>query len=330
MEHSLLSQFQGSLLGISLGLSSRLLTDELAATAVVGSDRQLESHTDLLNHQLNLILSWTNSLVSHQRMVLQAWQQVWQNYYDLTPGENKANASPQFLGEIAALPMMLLLHDNSDRLRQQLQTLSQCWQVQSYDTTVELLAFGQIITELLTPSTHLNQLIPNILTHIPIESQLAQQLTQVQSLLQQKTSLTTVISQLKPHSPKHEGFSSSLALAIYCFLSTPRAFSLSVQRAMRIYPDSNLIPGIVGALSGTYNGLVGIPMTWQLKFSKLAQLRLDAAGKPTANIDILSDQQILNQATQLFQVWAGLYCIVDLDAKAKTSLIVAAPGSLLD
>ena len=72
MEHSLLSQFQGSLLGISLGLSSRLLTDELAATAVVGSDRQLESHTDLLNHQLNLILSWTNSLISHQRMVLQA------------------------------------------------------------------------------------------------------------------------------------------------------------------------------------------------------------------------------------------------------------------
>lgn len=330
MEHSLLSQFQGSLLGISLGLSSRLLTDELAATAVVGSDRQLESNTDLLNHQLSLISSGTKSIISRQGIVWEDWQQAWQNYYDLIPGENKANASPQFLGEIAALPMVLLLHDNSDRLRQRLQTLSQFWQVKSHDTTVELLAFGQIITELLTPSPHLNQLIPNILTHIPVESQLAQQLTQVQSLLQQKTSLATVISHLKPHSPKHEGFSSNLAIAIYCFLSTPRAFSLSVQRAMRIYPDSSLIPGMVGALSGTHNGLVGIPITWQLKFSKRAQLRLDAAGEPTANINILSDQQILNQATQLFQVWAGLYSITHADAKPNTSLIVAAPMSLPD
>ncbi|MGB3401244.1 MAG: ADP-ribosylglycohydrolase family protein [Microcoleaceae cyanobacterium] len=334
MGHSLLNQFQGSLLGISLGLFSRWITDDIPPAQAVISHSQSLSSITVPYPPLSLISSWTNSLITQQNINWEDWQQIWQTHHHLlyNPGEPSTESSPQYeyLKEVAALPIILFLHENSQHLRQQLQTLSQFGQGQSFDTTLERLAFGKIIAELLKPEANLHQLIPNVLTQIPEETQLAEQLIQVQTLLQQQTNNTSVISALMPNSSGSLQFSSSLAIAIYCFLSTPNAFSVSVQRAMRICPNSSLTSAIVGALSGTYNGLTGIPTAWQLKLRRLTQLKLDVTSKPTVTNMIPSDRQIINQATQLFQVWAGLYSILSPNANPLTSLIVAAPLSLPD
>jgi hypothetical protein len=334
MGNSLLNQFQGSLLGISLGLLSQWLTDYSPPTKEAISPGQPSKLITVPNHSLTLISSWTNSLITQQGINREDWQQIWQTHQNLLSSTAQLSSDSalqyEYLGEIAALPMMLFLHENSEHQRQQLQTLSQFWQGQSSDTSVELLAFCQIIAELLKyPAPNLHQLIPNILSQLPPETQLAQQLTQVQTLLQQHRSQTSVISSFKSNSSGSLQFSSSLAIAVYCFLSTPNAFSVSVQRAMRMCPDSSLTSGIVGALSGTYNGLAGIPTPWQLKLRRLAQLN-DVTSIQAVTTIIPTDKYIINQATQLFQVWAGLYSVVNPDANPLTSLIVAAPLSLPD
>ncbi len=328
MGYSLLSQFQGSLLGVSLGLLSKPLTD-CSATAeklfhpgspLTPLQGNQSSSAVIFNSNLGLMLSLLNSMIARQGIVWQEWQQIWQTHQNLMLSQSQASDSslhPEWEAAITTLPMMLFFHENRCRLKQHLQTAAQLWQPEAepepLETTVERLALAEMVAYLLRPSPDLQQLIPYILTQISQETQLARQLTQSNILLQQGASLETVLAKL----------TSNLAIAIYCFLSTPTAFSVSVRRAMRTHPDSSLTAGMTGALSGSYNGLPSIPISWQLKLRRLAS--------STAENSIPLDQQILNQSTQLFQVWAGLYSPThDPNTNPLTSLIVAAPLSLPD
>jgi hypothetical protein len=335
MGYSLLSQFQGSLLGVSLGLFCQPLTaGSITAATHWPANDSLTAHP-LSHHCLRLILSGVNHLIAQQGRIWEGRPQTGPTPQNFKPNNGQGQTSnplPQqgSLAVIATLPLMLFFHENPCRLRQHLQQIAELWQPQELDTEleteVELFALSEAITFLLQPSPKLQQLIPQMLTQIPPETQLAQQLTQVSSFLQSGASLAAVSHCLMSASTLPQPLNAHLAIAIYCFLSTPTAFSLSVRRAMSIHPDSRLICGITAALSGAYNGLSSIPTPWKLKLRR--QIQLDSVAPEASEPPIPIDQHILNQSTQLFQVWAGLYLPIDPDPNPLTSLIVAAPWSL--
>jgi hypothetical protein len=337
MGYSLLSQFQGSLLGVSLGLFWKHLTEDAVIPETYLHSSQPLTSSHLPHHCLNFILSQVNHLIADKGIVWEDEYQVKPTDQNLVPNKGQGQTSypfpqPGCLAEIATLPLMLFFHENPCRLRQHLQQVVQLWQPQPLDTTVELLALGEAIAYLLQPSPDLQQLIPQMLTQMPPEAQLAQQLTQVSSLLQSGASLEAVAHHLMPPLtlPQHQQLNVHLAIAIYCFLSTPTAFSVSVRRAMRIHPESSLTCGITAALSGAYNGLPSLPTSWKLQLRRRVTLDSSATSHGVSEASIPIDQHILNQSTQLFQAWAGLYSPIHPDTNPLTSLIVAAPLSLPD
>jgi hypothetical protein len=274
-----------------------------------------------------------NHLIAQKGRIWEDWHQIWQTPQNFMSNNGQGQTShlllqQGYLAEIATLPLMLFFHENPCCLRQHLQQFAQLGQSQGLETRVELLALGEAIAYLLKPSLSLQQLIPQMLTQIPPEAQLAQQLTQVSSLLQSGASLETVTHCLMSASASTlpQQLNTHLAIAIYCFLSTPTAFSLSVRRAMKIHPESSLTCGITAALSGAHNGLPSLPTPWKLKLRR--QVHFDSIASEAAKASIPIDRYILNQSAQLFQVWAGLYSPLHPDQNPLTSLIVAAPWSL--
>ncbi|MGB3532684.1 MAG: ADP-ribosylglycohydrolase family protein [Microcoleaceae cyanobacterium] len=318
MGHSLLSQFQGSLLGVSLGLYSQYLAQ---------SPRNLPSTSVLSSHRLDLILTGINTLIDRPEISWEDWHQIWQ--------ADDSSLQPESLKVIATLPVMLFFHENPGRLRHQLQQAAQEGQVKALNQTVssentasELFILAEAIAELLKPSSNLQELIPQLLTQVSSETKLAQQLTQVHLLWQQDTGLETAIHRLIPNFTPSLELTSSVAVAMYCFLSTPSAFSVSLRRAMRFNPDFNLACAMTAALSGAYNGLAGIPTAWRLQLRKLMMPTSNSTSQLAPENLIPIDQQILNQSAQLFQTWAGLYSLTPPNTNPLTSSIVAVPISL--
>jgi len=83
----------------------------------------------------------------------------------------------------------------------------------------------------------------------------------------------------------------AIALAVYCFVATPRYFELAVKRAESISLSKSLLTtALTATLSGAYNGIAGIPWSWRVRANK---------------------QQIYQSESQLaaylFQAWLGIY-----------------------
>jgi hypothetical protein len=114
-------------------------------------------------------------------------------------------------------------------------------------------------------------------------------LDQVAQWLQQGRSLALVQHQIQQLPITHR----PVALALYHFLATPTHFQIALLRAKQM--GGALPCGLTGALSGLYNGVAGIPLLWQLAYSKATPVTSPA-----------HPLQIAPLARQLLQCWAGL------------------------
>jgi hypothetical protein len=152
-------------------------------------------------------------------------------------------------------------------------------------------AIAEILQERLEPLTLIPQLLATLEALDEIESGwLIPQLHQVQTLLTQKSSLETALKLMRS-----EG---AIALAFYCFLSTPDNFRLSLLRAAQSH--QSVVCALTGALSGAYNGLNGMAIEWRLA---------------------IDQTQILSQAGHLLAHWSGVYN--PTDSEALTSAVAA-------
>jgi hypothetical protein len=79
-------------------------------------------------------------------------------------------------------------------------------------------------------------------------------------------------------------------IACYCLLSTPEDFTLSIDRAAAT-PQPEIVIALTGFLSGAYNTLRGIPLSWQ------AQVKLE----------INSGLNYYQLVDRLFATWSGVY-----------------------
>ena len=82
----------------------------------------------------------------------------------------------------------------------------------------------------------------------------------------------------------------AIALAYYCFATTPQEFSLSITRAANIPHLAWLTAALTGTLSGAYNGMTGIPRKWRTIAERNSSYRSET-----------------KLAVKLFQAWLGVY-----------------------
>lgn len=205
---------------------------------------------------------------------------------------------------VATLPIALFFHENETKLRQNLQQVVEIWQDDRSRAALpylllreSALAVGYALAQSLTEQLKKATLIPRTIDFIgEPNSQLVKQLAQVQTLLEQGASLEKVVTHLQRNAQP----STSIALAFYCFLSTLEDLSLSVMRANRNEYQLQSTSAIVGALSGAYNSIAGIPATWQMQLSRYN-------AKPLAVWGMTTKTEMLKLSDSLIAAWSGVY-----------------------
>lgn len=212
---------------------------------------------------------------------------------------------------IATLPIALFHHENEIKLRQNLQLA-----VPGQDQAVSrdgALAVGYAIAQSLNEKLNAATLIPQIITFLgEPETQIAQHLSQVQTLLAQQASLVRAVNELS----QDDLSSTPIALAFYCFLSTLEDFRLSVMRAALTRYQPQITSAIAAALSGAYNSTSGIPLNWRLALSTDAKL---------AAWGITTEAEILHISDSLVAVWSGVYSLAIHPTNNTQVAAIAAP-----
>ncbi|MBG1265002.1 ADP-ribosylglycohydrolase family protein [Nostoc sp. WHI] len=283
MRYSPISRFRGTFLGAFLG-------ESLAS----GGKIQFQSYLDLGR----MAVPGTQSLIALGRLDLDDWigrQQ--QESLHLVPDDD---ISIKII--IATLPVALFFHENPIKLRQNLLDMLKIWEndpVVRDGTLAVGYAIALAVTEKLDPLT----LIPQIISFIgETPTSIPKKLLRVQSLLEQGAGL----SRAQAEFVREEKLSNTISMSFYCFLSTLEDFRLAVlqathnsnskvQDATRLSSQATGV--ITGALSGAYNSIGGIPISWQVL---LLQRNSSAWG-------LTSFSQMLELADALVAVWSGIY-----------------------
>lgn len=284
MKYSLLNRFRGVLLGSVLGEikgSPYLDQKRLELSPVrLGEKKATNIEVDIQLPENYLAVSCAQSLIRCGRLDLE--DLVRDNSY-LPPANMSVSCSE---AAIATLPVTLFFHENEVTLQQRL-TMAASILMRDGDNTLGVLAVGYAIAQALTEKLHPISLIPQILTYLDdAQTPFTQQLSIVQTQLAQGASLEKVVNQLC-----HDGSHSTtpIALALYCFLSTPQDFRLSLLRALRTNYHPQTTAALTGALSGAYNSLLGIPLGWRIAWNCNHKL------------------EVIQLAERLLAVWSGVY-----------------------
>jgi hypothetical protein len=281
MHYSLVNRVRGIFLGALLGeiLANQNACD-LGELAVLGSQ----------------------SLIRLGRLDGDDWLNIYQNtcqnIYQQTSVDLRTSNIPWGKTIVATLPVAIFFHEDTVKLKDNLQHLLKLWQTEPAVIDAALV-MGYAITKCLTETLDPVEFIPQTIsflgettTHIP------QKLLKVNNLLAQGIGLEQVRTEFnRPEQPGNP-----IALAFYCFLSSLEDFPLTVLRAnsssLQAH-SSSLTGALAGALSGAYNSTIGIPAHWQTLFS--------ASNPPVWGMKSFS--QILELADILVTVWSGEYNI---------------------
>ena len=247
---------------------------------------------------------------------------------------------------MAILPLVLFYHEEDLIWQEHLWRASSLWSsVGGWKWGLWAFAYGisQSLQEKLSPALA----IANIqkmakIVSLPPDGQDEAPLVEVDKLadlLATKASwdravaeLTAIGGEKQRLSPVRSGapsLNTAFALALYSFLSTPEDFRLSVVLARRTDSHRQLTGAIAGALSGAYNGIAGIPLSWQMCARQtdtgrglvseplpVEPFSLSPIPPPTASVSLLP------LASRLFAAWAGIYNLNRQNIDSSASIIV--------
>ena len=374
MRHSLLSKFQGTLLGSALGdfigdqYQSQLLgsspeTENLRSILKLTKHQQLSpsgvmSGLNSANSKLlssknlsecgRLAVACAQSLIRCNGLDLKDWHDTWETFtksemYDRQSMEFQSILHP-CEAAVAALPVAMFFHENTAKLREKLMLATEVWQHQNapeWQTGVLAVeyAIARSLKEKLDPATAMTQTI----NYLEIDNALTKLLLQVQILIEQGADLERAATHLcksatamreSPGEGEKNSQANSIvnpvtfipiALAFYCFLSTPEDLRLSVFRAARCGIAGQLTCALTGALSGAYNGVAAIPVEWRQLLSTAGELRSATEGRESSIWGTGSDAKIVELANNLFAVWAGVYSPNTGSESAARTPVVTAP-----
>jgi ADP-ribosylglycohydrolase len=209
---------------------------------------------------------------------------------------------------IASLPIALFYHEDWQQLQHSLEQTLSTWQPTSGLTNsvtplagVLVISYG--IALALRERLHPRNFLARLTIDLDLQDRdpvLLQQLNQIQQWLNNGTELTTIQSMLKDGWIDRSSHTTPIALALYGFLSTPTNFRLSLLRTAQLQCQPQVACGIVGALSGAYNSLSGLPKHWR-------KLLRSIEPSPVWVWGATSEADLLRQADLLWAAWSGAY-----------------------
>ncbi|MBD2306841.1 ADP-ribosylglycohydrolase family protein [Chroococcidiopsis sp. FACHB-1243] len=286
MSYSIHSRFRGTMLGMAVGevANHPRLKAKLSERAIDNS-----SQSELLDS----VLQGIKTLIALGRFDYEAWHKSMTK--ELT---GNSIASP-----LATLPISVFFHENELKLRQNLQLALVAIDRDEPESRDGTLAIGQAIATALQAKSNPIEIISQAIAFVGASpTATAAKLSQVKELLDERVGLERAIAQLgQPHE-----LSSQIALAFFCYLSTPADFRLTVQRAA-ISDRSGVTSAIAGALSGAYNGVASIPATQALA------------------IGVTNQTEVLRLCDVLVAVWSGVYQQSDRATANNQIVAIAAP-----
>lgn len=304
MRSSLTSRFRGALLGAALGevLGNNVQWrgQKLRSPDWFSVDRWGFSSVETADQSwVQLALKVAQALTLNHRWQADALPQSFPD-------------SPQQAGlAIATLPLALYYHEDITQLRSHFSALFPSDHgILETRLGVEAIAFTLSLSlhEQLLPALLIEQLLSEL--DLAIDLLFTQQLTQVQNFLLNASCSAIAISQLRVLPP---GKTLAIAIALYCFLSTPADPRLSILKAARLGYLPPLTCALVGALSGCYNGLEGLPLHWRRSlYPALPKNRL--GGLTERSPEAVADQLLLS--------WSGVARPLENSA---LDLAIAAP-----
>jgi ADP-ribosylglycohydrolase len=327
MQYSLLSRFQGALLGAVLG--DRLRS---CCTGVSANSMPLWIEVEqwgMGQSKLNTSpCGWGRTLVHYANQLIQG---DWEEERDLAIGV-MPNFAQGWIGiAIALIPIVLCFHDDLDKLRYQIEQniavcLPACKSNPEFVNT--LLVFACAITLALQQRLQPATLIPRLITDLELESDsplLTQRLRQVQDLVAQDAPLGVMRrvcnhGALPDQGDQGDNYNSevsmgAIAVTFYSFLGTPEDFRLALLRTARLNYQAEVTCVLVGTLSGVYNSMMSIPLGWRRQLTQASSFLNQHWG-------IESEVALLRLADQLLAVWSGIY---NPTIQLEQDLAVAAP-----
>ena len=199
---------------------------------------------------------------------------------------------------LSLLPLIIFLSDNHQLFSQIIHKYN-LKSVNSFDNAEmkqDILIWSYLITfglshQFSAQPTNLALAIERILNNLDIpETLLVKKLTLVVEAVNNGTGLHQLVNKISSSGNIQQ---TAIALACYCFITTPNDFKLSITRTLYLQPQITwLTAALTGTLSGAYNGLTGIPWNWRSSFCH--------------NPDLSSENQLIEQ---LFKKWLGIYSI---------------------
>ena len=280
MQSALLYRFQAAMIGAIVG--------ETIGIQVSG---RVPTRRDSLDH---LMRFYAESLIDPSRIET-ANEPIFRE--PLTTAESA----------IALLPVFLFFHEDFTKLRQNVQTVLKLWQnpaVSELDLLVIGYTLSQALLESLNPRRFITSMFEALLAP-PEGIPKLQRLQQVETMIQQGVGLEDATQLILTLSDATLG-DAAIALSLYCFLSTPGDFRVSVMRAAQTRYQVPGVAALTGALSGAYNSTIGLPADWRM---------------------IVSQQAEIQQLSQgLLASWSGMYFVKAGNfAVASLPVGVAAP-----
>lgn len=293
MRYSLLSRFQGTLLGATIGYGIGNGVISLSEPRLEGCPRPGEDEYLVASGQ---------SLIQNGGLDDSSWFQAVASVSQRSEGIEATTIS-QSDRLMAVLPVLLFYHEQLEVLRTTLYQIGELLSTPLPETE-GLLALGYAIAASLTERLNRHSLIGETIAYLQeTPSPLIPQLATVETLLAQGASLERVRSQLA----QTEGTASiPFALGFYCLLSTLEDFRLSIARARRTGSQSDVTTVITGILSGAYNSIPGIPWTGQQ--------------------GPLQTDKMLYLGDRLLATWSGVYDAHHQPEEAIHFRAVAAPN----
>lgn len=228
---------------------------------------------------------------------------------------NEVNNEKYYSNLLSLLPSIILQTDEPNlylRLMPELKSVQANSSIVS-NQNINILIWGYLLTTVLNHQTHLWEQalsIEEIFNRNLIPNPLTEKLSIVLQGIKSGSSLQQITEQL---SSKDQLQATAIALAWYCFVTTPHDFKLSVQRAARV--DSKLswlTITLTSTLSGAYNGMTVILDNWRTDIEQNQSWQLEN-----------------HLLLKLLRFWLGVYAVeqnygaynLELDAIALPQFI---------
>ncbi|MBW4512000.1 MAG: ADP-ribosylglycohydrolase family protein [Scytonematopsis contorta HA4267-MV1] len=324
MRYSLASRFRGTFIGAYLGECFAFDKEKSPSGSTPGLFN-IDIHSFSSNCDTNHIDDWgkitvlnAQSLITLGKFDLDAWEKNLQIIQTPSEGISEGSCQYNLQAILTAIPVALFFHENSIKLRQNLLYVVK---ILGDEPILQdgVLAVGYAIALALTEKLHPQTLIPQIISFMGENpTPLSENLLKVNELLSENAGLERVRGSFDYQTKSTQTKPADLiAIAFYCFLATLEDFRLGVLRSTQLGLYGQQIAPITGALSGAYNSMVSIPVTWQFQ---------PEYKKTLFKWGFTNFSQMLELSDALVVAWSGVYSqSSDITAAGLEVPTVAAP-----